>query len=191
MAQKPTAKKSLGDDPQYAQAVQSYEAGLRAMQEHKFEKAKPHFQKLISGPNRELADRANVHLNTCNQHLDRATSNQFKSTEEHFDYAVSLMNVGDYVTAREHLDKLQKQSPKADYVLYGLSALDCLTGHVEDSLRRLDEALRMNPNLRYQARNDSDFQNLAEDPRFTELLYPDPGADLGPEEEPLRDDEIV
>jgi len=31
--------------------------------------------------------------------------------------------------------------------------------------------------LRFQARNDSDFQNLAEDPRFTELLYPDPGAE--------------
>ena len=88
------------------------------------------------------------------------------------------MNVGDYVTAREHLDKLQKQAPKADYVIYGLAALDCLTGHVEDSLRRLDEALRMNPQLRFQARNDSDFQNLVEDPRFTELLYPDPGGEL-------------
>ena len=31
--------------------------------------------------------------------------------------------------------------------------------------------------LRFQARNDSDFQNMAEDPRFTELLYPDPAAD--------------
>ena len=63
-------------------------------------------------------------------------------------------------------------------MVYGLAALDCLTGHVEDSLRRLDEALRLNAALRFQARNDSDFQNLAEDPRFTELLYPDPGADL-------------
>jgi len=190
MAQKPVAKKSLGDDPRFSQAVQSYEAGLRAMQEHKFDKAKPHFQKVVSSPSRELADRAAVHLNTCNQHLERSASTQFKSTEEHFDYAVSLMNVGDYVTAREHLDKLQKQAPKADYVIYGLAALDCLTGHVEDSLRRLDEALRLNPNLRYQARNDSDFQNLAEDPRFTELLYPDPGADLGPQDS-LSEDEIV
>jgi len=191
MAQKATAKKSAAEDPQYAQALKSYEDGLRAMQEHKFEKAKPHFQKVISGPSRELADRANVHLSTCTQHLERTTSNQFKTVEEHFDYAVSLMNLGDYVTAREHLDKLHKQSPKADYVVYGLSALDCLTGHVEDSLRRLDEALKMNPQLRYQARNDSDFQNLAEDPRFTELLYPDPGGDLDDtgesfsEEEPL------
>jgi hypothetical protein len=45
-------------------------------------------------------------------------------------------------------------------------------------LRHLDEAIRLNPGLRFQARNDSDFQNLAEDPRFTELLYPDPGAEL-------------
>jgi tetratricopeptide (TPR) repeat protein len=189
MAQKATTKKSVADDPRYTQALQSYEAGLRAMQEHKFDKAKPHFQKVVGGPSRELADRATVHLNTCNQHLDRSTATQFKTTEEHFDYAVSLMNVGDYVTAREHLDKLLKQAPKADYVVYGLAALDCLTGHVEDSLRRLDEALRLNPQLRYQARNDSDFQNLAEDPRFTELLYPDPGADLGSLDAGLGEDE--
>jgi len=178
MAQKPTAKKAVAEDPRYAQALQSYESGLRAMQEHKFDKAKPHFQKVLTGPSKELTDRASVHLNTCNNQLERSTAAQFKTPEEHYDFAVSLMNVGDYVTAREHLEKLLKQAPKADYVIYGIAALDCLTGHVEDSLRRLDEALRMNPQLRYQARNDSDFHNLAEDPRFTELLYPDPGADL-------------
>src|ERR1700704_1540141 len=181
MAQKTPAKKSVGDDPRFAQAVQNYEAGLRALQEHKFEKAKASLQKVIAGGNKELADRAAVHLSACNQHLDRVT-NQFKSPEEHYDYAISLMNVGDYVMAREHLEKLSKQVPKADYVAYGLAALDCLTGHVEDSLRHLDNAIRLNPALRFQARNDSDFQNLAEDPRFTELLYPDPGADLASED---------
>ena len=178
MAQKPTPKKTVAEDPRYTQALQSYESGLRAMQEHKFDKAKPHFQKVLTGPSKELADRATVHLNICNQHLERTAATQFKTAEEHFDYAVSLMNVGDYVTAREHLDKLLKQNPKADYVTYGLAALDCLTGHVEDSLSHLDDALRLNPQLRFQARNDSDLQNLAEDPRFTELLYPDPGAEL-------------
>jgi len=177
MTQKPTPKKSVGDDPRFAQAVQNYEAGLRAMQDHKFDKAKSYLQKVVSGASRELADRASVHLNACNQQTERAVT-QFKNPEEHYDYAISLMNVGDYVGAREHLEKLSKQAPKADYVAYGLAALDCLTGHVEDSLRHLDESIRLNPGLRFQARNDSDFQNLAEDPRFTELLYPDPGADL-------------
>jgi len=177
MSQSSKPKKSLADDPRFAQAVQNYEAGLRAMQEHKFEKAKGYLQKVIAGPSVELADRAKTHLNTCNQRAERAAS-QFKTPEEHYDYAVSLMNLGDYVSAREHLEKLAKQNPKADYIAYGFAALDCLTGRVEESLRHLDEAIRLNPALRFQARNDSDFQNLAEDPRFTELLYPDPGSEL-------------
>ncbi len=191
MAQKPTAKKTVTEDPRYVQALQSYEAGLRSMQEHKFDKAKPHFQKVLAGPIKELADRANVHLSICNQHLERSAATQFKTAEEHFDYAVSLMNVGDYVTAREHLDKLLKQNAKADYVVYGLAALDCLTGHVEDSLKHLDEALHLNAQLRFQARNDSDFQNLAEDPRFTELLYPDPGSEAGSADGDLGEDESL
>lgn len=184
MAQKPTAKHTLVSDPQLAQLLQSYEAGLRAMQEHKYDKAKVLLQKVVAGTNRELADRANVHINACTQQMERG-STQFKTTEEHYDYTVSLINLGDYVSAREHLDKLSKQAPKADYVAYGLAALDCLTGHSEDSLRNLARAIGLNPSLRFQARNDSDFQNLSEDPRFTELLYPDPGAEmpLPPEEE--------
>jgi tetratricopeptide (TPR) repeat protein len=171
----------MADDPRAAQALQNYEAGLRALQEHKFEKAKPLFQKVLAGGSKELIDRATIHLSICNQHLERSAAQQFKTVEEHFDYAVSLMNVGDYVTAREHMDKLVKQSPKTDFVIYGLAALDCLTGHVEDSLR-------LNAALRYQARNDTDFHKLAEDPRFTELLYPDPAADL-PLPESSFDDE--
>ncbi len=177
MAQKPTVKHTLVSDPQLAQLLQSYEGGLRAMQEHKYDKAKTLLQKVASGANRELGDRALVHLNACNQQMERG-STQFKTPEEHYDYAVSLMNLGDYVGAREHLEKLSKQVPKADYVAYGLAALDCLTGHVEDSLRNLARAVTLNAALRFQARNDSDFQNLSEDPRFTELLYPDPGAEL-------------
>ena len=190
MAQKATPKKaSIPEDPRIAQALQNYETGLRALQEHKYEKAKPLFQKVLAGPSRELTDRASVHLSICNQYLERSAATQFKSIEEHYDYAVSLMNVGDYVTAREHIEKLLKQAPKTDFVIYGLAALDCLTGHVEDSLKHLDEALRLNASLRYQARNDSDFHNLAEDPRFTELLYPDPGADLSVPQGSFRDDE--
>lgn len=177
MAQKPTAKHSLVNDPQLPKLLQSYEAGLRAMQEHKYEKAKTLLQQVVSGNNRELADRATVHLNACTQQLERSAT-QFKTPEEHYDYAVSLMNLGDYVSAREHLENLSKQVPKADYVAYGLAALDCLTGHVEDALRNLGRAIGINPALRFQARNDSDFQNLSEDPRFTELLYPDPGGEM-------------
>jgi len=169
-----TPKPSPVRDPQFAQSVQNYEAGLRAMQERKFDKAKALFQKLSTGP-KELADRAGVHLAACNQQLARANVS-FKTAEEHYDYVVSLMNVGDYVTAREHLEQLVGKHGKADYIWYGFAVLECLTGHVEESLKKLHEAIKLNPSNRFQARSDTDFNNMADDPRFTELLYPEPGA---------------
>jgi len=169
----PQQKPAFKEDPAFAQAVQNYEAGLKAMQEHKYEKAKGLLEKIVASGPRELADRARVHLSTCNQQLNEASAN-FKTTEEHFDYAVSLMNAGQYDQARTHMEKILKQNPKADFAHYGMAVVDCLSGHVESSLKNLVEAIRLNPQNRFQARNDSDFQNMADDPRFTELLYPEP-----------------
>lgn len=171
---RPMPEKPLNraDDPRYPQTVQSYEQALKAMQNQKFDRAKPLLEKVISGPVWELADRARLHLNICNQQLSKASAN-FKSPEEHYDYSISLMNMGDYVTAREHLEKLSSQHPKLDFVWYGLAVLECLTGRFPESLQHLAEAIRLNRNCRFQARNDSDFRNLADDPRFTELLYPE------------------
>ncbi len=164
------------DDPRFAQAVQNYEAGLKAMQAHKYDKAKAHFEKVVAGASPALADRALVHLTNCNQQMSRA-STTFKTAEEQFDYAVSLMNLGDYVTARENFDALTAKFPKLDFIWYGVAALNCLTGRFPEALANLGEAIRLNPANRYQARNDSDFRNLADDPRFTELLYPDTSAE--------------
>jgi len=175
----------VADDPRFAQAVQNYEAGLKALQGHKYDKAKAYFEKVLAGPSPELADRAAVHLNTCNQQMSRA-STQFRTPEEQFDYAVSLMNMGDYVSAREHFETLTRSSPKLDFIWYGVAALNCLTGRFPEAISNLSEAIRLNPANRYQARNDSDFRNLADDPRFTELLYPDTSAEASAEAEKWR-----
>jgi tetratricopeptide (TPR) repeat protein len=170
----------LAEDPRFSQAVQNYEAGLKALQSHKYDKAKVCFERVVGGPSPELCDRAAVHLNTCNQQLSR-NPNSFKTPEEQYDYAVSLMNMGDYVGAREIFDDLTKKHPKLDFVWYGAAALNCLMGHFPDAITGLNEAIRLNPANRFQARNDSDFKSLVDDPRFTELLYPDTSAEVHPE----------
>ena len=156
--------------------MQNYEAGLKALQTHKYDKAKALFEKVVDGPSRELADRAATHLSTCNQHMVQDSTN-FKTPEEKYDYAISLMNTGDYVGARELFDELSQKHAKLDYVWYGAAALSCLMGHFPDAISSLSEAIRLNPANRFQARNDSDFRALADDPRFTELLYPDTSAE--------------
>ena len=168
----PVKKPTLADNPLFAQAVQNYEAGLRLMQERKFERARSIFQKVAAGPSKELAERVAVHLNAIQQALARS-STTFKSPEEHYDYAVALMNQGDYDGAGEHLEKMAKQQPKTDYVWYGLATLNALRGRAEEAMKHLTEAIRLNPANRIQARNDNDFQNMLDDPRFTELLYPE------------------
>ncbi len=48
------------------------------------------------------------------------TKNSFANLEEHYDYAVSLLNDGNYEDAREHFTLILKQNDKADYAFYGL-----------------------------------------------------------------------
>ena len=71
MTPKVTAKKQSAEDPQHIQAVQNYEAGIKALQEHKFDKAKTLFQKALGGPNKSLCDRAAIHMQTCDQHIEK------------------------------------------------------------------------------------------------------------------------
>ncbi len=172
-----TSPAKLTDEPRFTQAVQNYQAGLSAMQGHKYDRAKVLFEKVVAGPSPELADRAAVHLNSCVQQLNRDSAS-FKTPEEKYDYAVSLMNMGDYVGAREIFEELTRKHPTLDFVWYGTAALHCLMGHFPDAISGLNEAIRLNPANRFQARNDSDFKSLADDPRFTELLYPDTSAEV-------------
>jgi hypothetical protein len=43
-------------------------------------------------------------------------------------------------------------------------------------MQNLKIAIQLRPENRYHARNDEDFAFLQEDPRFTELLYPERDA---------------
>jgi tetratricopeptide (TPR) repeat protein len=97
----------------------------------------------------------------------------FLTPEEHYDYAVSQLNTGYFDEAREHFNRILGDHPQADYALYGLALLDSVTGRTQDCLKNLARAIELNPRNRLQARADNDFQSMVDDPRFTELLYPE------------------
>ena len=63
--------------------------------------------------------------------------------------------------------------PGADFAFYGLALLYSITGKTQDCLDSLAQAIELNPKNRLQARSDNDFQSMVDDPRFTELLYPE------------------
>ncbi|MHB8410745.1 MAG: TPR end-of-group domain-containing protein [Candidatus Acidiferrales bacterium] len=153
--------------------LKAYEEGLKQFQLQKFPRAKQALERVLEGPNKELADRARTHLRICDQRVSRAPEPSAKSAEDHYNQGIAMMNLGRWDEAREHLDRARKSAPKADHIVYAMAALDCLTGEAESSMQNLKIAIQLRAENRYRARNDEDFAFLQEDPRFTELLYPE------------------
>lgn len=160
-----------GDQGQQ-QAFQQYQTGLQLVQEGKFEKAIAIFQQLVENGPPEVLERSRIYLSICERNAGPATRS-FSTPEEEYDYAISLLNTGDYEEARDRFDNILRNHPKADYAFYGLAILESMTGQVEECLEHLGQAIDLNPRNRIQARSDSDFQDMVDDPRFTELLYPE------------------
>ena len=152
--------------------VQHYEAALQLMQQAKYEKALVAFEKLLSNAPPQIAERCRMYVTACHRHLSKSKL-VFATPEEQYDYAVSLLNTDYYEEAREQFNEILRGHASADYALYGLAVLDSITGHVEGCLRHLGQAIDANPRNRLQARTDTDFQSMQDDPRFTELLYPE------------------
>ncbi len=163
---------SIAEDPGRAHVLSNYEAALRLMQEGKYEKAKAAFDKMLEAGAGDLAERIRMYTSACLQQISRGKA-AFTSNEERYDYAVSLLNDGHYEDAREEFQTILKTDGNADYAFYGLAVLASMTGDAQTCLEHLTEAIRQNPRNRIQARSDSDFQDMADDPRFTELLYPE------------------
>ena len=160
-------------DPAVEQQLKVYEEALQHFQQQKYAKAKPLFEKVLTGPSKEFADRARVHLRITEQRIQPLAATTPRSPEEHYQQGVAMMNLGRWDEAREHLLRARKLAPKSDYIIYAMAALDCLTGEADSAMENLKAAIVLRPENRYHARNDEDFAFLQDDPRFTELLYPD------------------
>jgi len=174
----PKAPRTLAGNAQHAtdaarkSTLALYESALKLMQAGKYEKAHEAFNKMLESAPQDLADRIRMYISACVAQVHKGT-NSFQTREERYDYAISLLNQGNYADARQHLQEILLQEKSADYALYGLALLASLTGDADTCIDHLTEAIRLNSQNRFQARLDSDFDGVAEDPRFTELLYPE------------------
>ena len=160
-------------DPRIEQQLKLYEEGVQALHQQKYLRAKQLLEKVFAGPSKELNDRAQMHMRIIEQRMNRVPAANLRTPEEFYQAGIATMNLGRWDEAREHLLRARKLAPKADYVFYAMAALDCLTGESESAMENLKVAIQLRPENRYHARNDEDFAFLQEDPRFTELLYPE------------------
>jgi tetratricopeptide (TPR) repeat protein len=153
-------------------AMSNYMTAVQFLQQGRFEKALSALEKLLPHAPPEILERCRMYIATCRRQLEKP-SLSFATPEEHYDYAVSLLNTGYFEDAREQFTGILVSYPNADYVYYGLAILDAVTGQTQECLQNLARSIELNPRNRLQARVDNDFQSIFDDPRFTELLYPE------------------
>jgi tetratricopeptide (TPR) repeat protein len=153
-------------------AFQHYQSAVQLVQQGKYDKAIAAFEKLLPSAPPEIQERTKMYIQTCQRQMERSNL-AFQTPEERYDYAISQLNQGYYEEARDQFNGVVADDPRADFAYYGLAVLDSITGHPQECLSNLAKAIELNAKNRLQARSDNDFQSMVDDPRFTELLYPE------------------
>ena len=171
-APKTSAARAGAASSENKQMLQDYQNALQLMQQGKFEKARALFEKLSRDAPAEILERSRVYLAVCERNV-KESSLEFATPAEQYDYAVSLLNTGSFEEARDQFEAILAAAPEADFAHYGMALLSSMTGQAEEALDHLSRAIQLNPSNRIQARSDPDFVDMADDPRFTELLYPE------------------
>ncbi len=151
-------------------AVRNFEFGARAFQKQNYQKAKEIFEKLASGGVAGVAERSLIYFRLCEQKLSRPSPPPRKA-EDLYTLGVGALNSRRLDDAVEYLNKAQKSAPKLEHISYALAAAYSLRGDAQSALQHLKEAITLRPQNRIQARRDEDFQPLASDARFRELVF--------------------
>jgi tetratricopeptide (TPR) repeat protein len=149
----------------YDQAVRSFNGGSFAL-------AKSLFERAAMGPSREMAHSAGLHAKMCAKRLTRPEVS-LRTADEHYDYAVALMNERRFEQAERHLLLGLAQTPKADHLFYAFALCRGLCGDLQGAYVNLKRAIELQPRNRTTAKNDPDFAEIGQHSPLLELLHPE------------------
>ncbi|MBI4877940.1 MAG: hypothetical protein HY822_25190 [Acidobacteria bacterium] len=165
-----TAPKAGGTAPPAGQSQADLFAQAAGMfQSGRFAEARTLFESATAGPNREMAHSARLHIRMCEQRLARGAPTP-ASAEEHYTYAIALLNRREFSAAREHLEKALKMAGGGDHIHCALALCLGSLGDVEGAARHLRRAIEIHPRNRAIVRHDPDFADLMQRPPIRELV---------------------
>ena len=150
----------------------AFERAIQLLHKRNFREAMALFEKARSGPNLEIAANAATHVRMCERRL-AAPLPEPKSAEEHYNYAIALINLRDLEPAGRHLDTALKMEPRADHIHYAMGVCLALSGDAQRAYDSLKRAIELQPRNRMVARQDSDLDGISHQPRIAKLLYPE------------------
>lgn len=145
-----------------------YSEAMRAFWAGDYQRAMALFEQASTGRDISVSESARMHIRMCQRRLE-AAQNALKTPEEHYLYAVSLMNAQQYGEARPHLEKAIAADPRPDYH-YALALTLGMLGNIDAAAASLRSAIEADSSIRNTAKNDPDFAPLLENAVIRETL---------------------
>jgi tetratricopeptide (TPR) repeat protein len=152
--------------------TQLFEGAVKSFHARDFRKAQALFEEAAAGPSRAMAHSARLHARICHQRLAKPQL-RLETAEDHYNYAISLINQGQLELAGEHLGKALQKLPGADYIHYAMALARGLSGDMQRAAEHMKRAIELQPRNRGLARNDPDFDEIAQRSPMRELLFPE------------------
>ena len=182
---KPQASKNVkAPDPLHKNAASSSAAGaghkqlavfenaIKLFHARKLKEAKDLFQQAADGPERDVAQRARLHITMCERRIG-VPAIELGSAEEHYNYGVVMINSRKMAEARSHLEKALEIAPASDHIHYALALAQALSGDLANAHDNLKRAIELEPRNRLIARQDADFAPIVNQQPFHSLIYPE------------------
>lgn len=173
------AARATGEELQrYQKAVETFEKGLKALHKGDLERARAHFESVLSGgsDDRELEDRARTYIAICDRAGKGSNSPSPRGLEELVAQGVFWLNAGEYERAVKLLQKAVDMEPKNDHARYCLAAAYARSGDIEHAAEHLKQAVGADPYNRVLATMDNDFDTLRQRGELASLLRSESGA---------------
>jgi tetratricopeptide (TPR) repeat protein len=157
----------------YEQAVVSFGSGVERVRAGDYAKAKEIFNELLGSLKDEpvLTERCRMYIEVCDQRTAPAPE-QGTSIDDLYYRAVMASNAGDVTDAVRLLDQALQQAPNSAKLLYARASAWALSANADSAVSDLRQAIGLDPTLRFQAVNDSDFERIREEPGFIDIIEP-------------------
>jgi len=161
----------------YDRCVAEYSRALELLHGGEFEQAKTLFLDVAGAKLDEpmLAERARTYASVCNHKLT-ATPFVPQTAEDRYLQAVLLANSGELDQAIHLFNQSLADHPTSPKYLYARASAYALKSNAEAAISDLRQAIGYDPQCRFRAINDSDFEKVREEPAFIDIIEPTPSG---------------
>lgn len=176
MPEKSAAAKAASDAA-YEKAVIDFGKAVQVMQKGDFSGAQGAFETIATSDLDEpvLRERARSYGQMCARRTASPTAPP-RNSEERYLHAVVQLNRGQIDEALTLLEQALRENPASAKLFYARASAHAVKGRAEAAVEDLRQAIAIEPQTRFQAVNDPDFEKIREEPSFIDIIEPTPAG---------------